>query len=171
MLASHISLNLVMLIRLKNFLLGFDTTIVLGWAISVARSDNTFFLWSSFWNYREGAWHANRCDVLWDLTWACRSSITWTGLWSSGLLFLSLKLGGLICTLSISQRWKKLNVSSIFKVYQARLRSTGEVVAVKVQRPGVQSAISLDILILRYLSGLLKKAGKLNTDLQVLWYK
>lgn len=56
--------------------------------------------------------------------------------------------------------------ASLGQVYQARLRSTGEVVAVKVQRPGVQSAISLDILILRYLSGLLKKAGKLNTDLQ-----
>ncbi|KAG5612471.1 hypothetical protein H5410_023752 [Solanum commersonii] len=56
--------------------------------------------------------------------------------------------------------------ASLGQVYQARLRSTGEVVAVKVQRPGVQSAISLDILILRYLSGLIKKAGKLNTDLQ-----
>lgn len=55
-----------------------------------------------------------------------------------------------------------------FKVYQARLRSTGEVVAVKVQRPGVQSAISLDIFILRYLAGFIKKAGKFNTDLQVL---
>ncbi|KAM3361306.1 putative aarF domain-containing protein kinase, chloroplastic [Capsicum galapagoense] len=56
--------------------------------------------------------------------------------------------------------------ASLGQVYQARLRSTGEVVAVKVQRPGVQSAISLDILILRYLAGLIKKAGKLNTDVQ-----
>ncbi|KAK4722322.1 hypothetical protein R3W88_012555 [Solanum pinnatisectum] len=56
--------------------------------------------------------------------------------------------------------------ASLGQVYQARLRSTREVVAVKVQRPGVQSAISLDILILRNLAGLIKKAGKLNTDLQ-----
>ncbi|KAK6276859.1 hypothetical protein POUND7_017182 [Theobroma cacao] len=36
----------------------------------------------------------------------------------------------------------------------------------KVQRPGVQAAISLDILILRVLAGVVKKAGKFNTDLQ-----
>lgn len=36
-----------------------------------------------------------------------------------------------------------------------------------MQRPGVQAAISLDILILRFLAGLVRRAGKLNTDLQV----
>ncbi|XP_075644871.1 putative aarF domain-containing protein kinase At1g71810, chloroplastic isoform X2 [Castanea sativa] len=56
--------------------------------------------------------------------------------------------------------------ASLGQVYQARLRRSGEVVAVKVQRPGVQAAISLDILILRFLAGLLRRAGKLNTDLQ-----
>ncbi|XP_070056139.1 uncharacterized aarF domain-containing protein kinase At1g71810, chloroplastic isoform X3 [Nicotiana tomentosiformis] len=56
--------------------------------------------------------------------------------------------------------------ASLGQVYQARLRSSGQVVAVKVQRPGVQSSISLDILILRYLAGLIRRAGKLNTDLQ-----
>ncbi|KAL0015778.1 hypothetical protein SO802_002847 [Lithocarpus litseifolius] len=56
--------------------------------------------------------------------------------------------------------------ASLGQVYQARLRRSGEVVAVKVQRPGVQAAISLDILILRFLAGLLMRAGKLNTDLQ-----
>lgn len=56
--------------------------------------------------------------------------------------------------------------ASLGQVYQARLRSNGQVVAVKVQRPGVQAAISLDILILRYLAGLIKKAGKFNSDLQ-----
>lgn len=39
--------------------------------------------------------------------------------------------------------------------------------AVKVQRPGVQAAISLDIFILRYLAGLIRRLGKFNTDLQV----
>ncbi|KAK7271001.1 hypothetical protein RJT34_26571 [Clitoria ternatea] len=56
--------------------------------------------------------------------------------------------------------------ASLGQVYQARLRKTGQVVAVKVQRPGVQAAISLDILILRFMSGLIRRAGKLNTDLQ-----
>ncbi|KAL5560070.1 hypothetical protein UlMin_036281 [Ulmus minor] len=56
--------------------------------------------------------------------------------------------------------------ASLGQVYQARLRHKGHLVAIKVQRPGVQAAISLDILILRYLAGLLKKARKLNTDLQ-----
>ncbi|XP_044511324.1 uncharacterized aarF domain-containing protein kinase At1g71810, chloroplastic isoform X2 [Mangifera indica] len=56
--------------------------------------------------------------------------------------------------------------ASLGQVYQARLRRSGQVVAVKVQRPGVQAAISLDILILHYMAGLVRKAGKLNTDLQ-----
>ncbi|POO00293.1 Tyrosine-protein kinase [Trema orientale] len=56
--------------------------------------------------------------------------------------------------------------ASLGQVYQARLRRKGQVVAVKVQRPGVQAAISLDIFILRFLAGLIKRARKLNTDLQ-----
>lgn len=52
------------------------------------------------------------------------------------------------------------------KVYQARLRDTGKVVAVKVQRPGVQAAISLDIFILRFIAGVARRIAKLNTDLQ-----
>uniref|UniRef100_M4DHY7 Protein kinase domain-containing protein n=1 Tax=Brassica campestris TaxID=3711 RepID=M4DHY7_BRACM len=57
--------------------------------------------------------------------------------------------------------------ASLGQVYQARLRRSGEVVAVKVQRPGVRAAIALDTLILRYLAGLIKKAGRFNSDLQV----
>lgn len=37
----------------------------------------------------------------------------------------------------------------------------------KVQRPGVQAAIALDIFILRYIAGVVRRAAKLNTDLQV----
>lgn len=59
--------------------------------------------------------------------------------------------------------------ASLGQVYQARLYTSGKLVAVKVQRPGVQAAISLDIFILRFLAGLLKRAAKLNTDLQVRW--
>ncbi|XP_020080986.1 uncharacterized aarF domain-containing protein kinase At1g71810, chloroplastic [Ananas comosus] len=56
--------------------------------------------------------------------------------------------------------------ASLGQVYQARLRSSGKVVAVKVQRPGVQAAISLDIYILRYVAGLVRRVANLNTDLQ-----
>ncbi|KAL5980990.1 hypothetical protein ACLOJK_028910 [Asimina triloba] len=56
--------------------------------------------------------------------------------------------------------------ASLGQVYQARLLPSGQVVAVKVQRPGVQAAISLDIFILRNLAGLIRRAGKFNTDLQ-----
>ncbi|GAB4845211.1 hypothetical protein Ancab_038622 [Ancistrocladus abbreviatus] len=56
--------------------------------------------------------------------------------------------------------------ASLGQVYQAKLRSSGRIVAVKVQRPGVQAAISLDVLILRYLAGLIRRAGNFNTDLQ-----
>ncbi|KAF9603979.1 hypothetical protein IFM89_039333 [Coptis chinensis] len=61
--------------------------------------------------------------------------------------------------------------ASLGQVYQARLRDSAKVVAVKVQRPGVQAAISLDIYILRFLAGLIRKAGKLNTDLQEMDYR
>ncbi|XP_065002971.1 uncharacterized aarF domain-containing protein kinase At1g71810, chloroplastic isoform X2 [Musa acuminata AAA Group] len=56
--------------------------------------------------------------------------------------------------------------ASLGQVYQARLRSSRKVVAVKVQRPGVQAAISLDIFILRYIAGFVRRAARLNTDLQ-----
>nr|GEX09629.1 uncharacterized AarF domain-containing protein kinase At1g71810, chloroplastic [Tanacetum cinerariifolium] len=56
--------------------------------------------------------------------------------------------------------------ASLGQVYRARLLGSGQLVAVKVQRPGVQAAISLDILILRSLAGLIRRAGKFNTDLQ-----
>ncbi|XP_075495455.1 putative aarF domain-containing protein kinase At1g71810, chloroplastic [Primulina tabacum] len=58
--------------------------------------------------------------------------------------------------------------ASLGQVYQGRLLSSGNVVAIKVQRPGVKAAISLDLLILRYLSGLIRIAGKFNTNLQAI---
>ncbi|XP_042402546.1 uncharacterized aarF domain-containing protein kinase At1g71810, chloroplastic-like [Zingiber officinale] len=56
--------------------------------------------------------------------------------------------------------------ASLGQVYQARLHSSRKLVAVKVQRPGVQAAIALDIFILRYIAGVVRRAAKLNTDLQ-----
>ncbi|KAK4740897.1 hypothetical protein SAY87_024485 [Trapa incisa] len=55
--------------------------------------------------------------------------------------------------------------ASLGQVYKARLHRGGKLVAVKVQRPGVQAAIALDILILRYLAGVIRKVRKFNTDL------
>ena len=40
----------------------------------------------------------------------------------------------------------------IMQVYKAKLRVSGEIVAVKVQRPGVLSTISLDLYIIRSLA-------------------
>lgn len=56
--------------------------------------------------------------------------------------------------------------ASLGQVYQARLQSNGQIVAVKVQRPGVRAAIALDIFILRLLAGYIRNVGKFNTDLQ-----
>ncbi|GLT52194.1 hypothetical protein SLA2020_255470 [Shorea laevis] len=74
--------------------------------------------------------------------------------------------------LPIDQLFSKISsgpIAAAFlgQVYQARLRRSRQVVAVKVQRPRVKAAISLDILILCFLAGLIKRAGKFNTDLQV----
>ena len=51
------------------------------------------------------------------------------------------------------------------QVYKAVLRSSGQVVAIKVQRPGVVELIAKDCYILRYLAFALRRIAKLNTDL------
>lgn len=60
--------------------------------------------------------------------------------------------------------------ASIGQVYKAKLR-TGEQVAVKVQRPDCEAIISMDLYILRELSGLLNRLLKLigrDTDLKTI---
>jgi predicted unusual protein kinase regulating ubiquinone biosynthesis (AarF/ABC1/UbiB family) len=42
--------------------------------------------------------------------------------------------------------------ASLGQVYKARLRSTGEEVAVKVQRPGIEEAVGLDFYLVRILA-------------------
>jgi len=55
--------------------------------------------------------------------------------------------------------------ASIGQVYRGRLLHEGVEVAVKVQRPGMRAAISLDIFLLRYLATQAMKVVKTNTDL------
>ncbi len=50
------------------------------------------------------------------------------------------------------------------QVYKGRLRATGQVVAVKVQRPGVRESIALDIYIMRFLLQQVRKLRKVWAD-------
>merc|ERR1719440_672589 len=59
--------------------------------------------------------------------------------------------------------------ASLAQVYRAKLRETGEIVAVKVQRPGVQALVSKDLYVLRRAAeiyqGLIKRfAPQQRTD-------
>eukprot|EP00984_Skeletonema_dohrnii_P006492 scaffold2327_cov112-Skeletonema_dohrnii-CCMP3373.AAC.6 len=56
--------------------------------------------------------------------------------------------------------------ASIGQVYRGRLRSTGEEVAVKVQRPAVLSNVALDLHMLRSLAPMYQKSKEINTDLE-----
>lgn len=144
--------------------LGFDSSFVFGWALIVARPNNSISQWSCFWYYRARTWVALRWTIFRGFSWACCSSITWTGscsLWIYGQHPITK------ARLLVNTSFLKAIFNIFWKVYQARLQRSGKIVAVKVQRPGVQAAISLDILILRFLAGLVRKAGKFNTDLQV----
>ena len=52
------------------------------------------------------------------------------------------------------------------QVYRARLASDGTDVAVKVQRPGVEPTIALDVFVLRQLIGAAQKAAGFSRDLR-----
>ncbi|EFJ15382.1 hypothetical protein SELMODRAFT_118439 [Selaginella moellendorffii] len=53
---------------------------------------------------------------------------------------------------------------SLGQVYKARLKSNGDVVAVKVQRPGVLQVIACDLFILRLVAGTLQRMLKSHSD-------
>jgi len=55
--------------------------------------------------------------------------------------------------------------ASIGQVYKGKLRSTGEYVAVKVQRPAVLSSVAMDLHMLRTLAPMYQKNKEINTDL------
>lgn len=59
--------------------------------------------------------------------------------------------------------------ASIGQVYKATLRSTGETVAVKVQRPRCEEIISVDLYVLRWYAGLINRIlGMLQRDIDVI---
>lgn len=53
--------------------------------------------------------------------------------------------------------------ASLGQVYKARLRHSGQVVAVKVQRPGIEEVIGLDFYLIRSLCFLLNKYVEIIT--------
>jgi predicted unusual protein kinase regulating ubiquinone biosynthesis (AarF/ABC1/UbiB family) len=55
--------------------------------------------------------------------------------------------------------------ASLCQVYKARVRATGQVVAVKVQRPNMFRTAEADLAILRTGAGYLQRARKLRSDL------
>ncbi|KAM3574399.1 hypothetical protein VYU27_003692 [Nannochloropsis oceanica] len=59
--------------------------------------------------------------------------------------------------------------ASIGQVYKAKLRSTGETVAVKVQRPRCEEIISVDLYVLRWYAGLINRIlSVLKRDIDVI---
>ncbi|GAB4815406.1 hypothetical protein N2152v2_002452 [Parachlorella kessleri] len=57
--------------------------------------------------------------------------------------------------------------ASLGQVYRAVLASTGQEVAVKVQRPGVEPTVALDVYLLRRMIGVVQKAAGISRDLRV----
>ena len=58
--------------------------------------------------------------------------------------------------------------ASLGQVYRARLKTTQQEVAVKVQRPDVVEQIALDVYLLRKLAGFVRKWKKVNSNLPLL---
>lgn len=54
--------------------------------------------------------------------------------------------------------------ASLGQVYKAVLRSTGETVAVKVQRPGIEEQVGLDFYLVRGLTGLVDRYVSIITS-------
>lgn len=59
---------------------------------------------------------------------------------------------------------KPVAAASLGQVYKATLKSTGEQVAIKVQRPNILEQIALDMHLLREIAPVAKRTFNLNTD-------
>ena len=55
--------------------------------------------------------------------------------------------------------------ASIGQVYKAKIKATGEIVAIKVQRPGILETVSLDLCLIRKLANLLQPTPFIRSDL------
>lgn len=55
--------------------------------------------------------------------------------------------------------------ASLGQVYKGRLKETGELVAVKVQRPFVLETVTIDLFIIRNLGLVLKRFPQVNVSL------
>lgn len=60
---------------------------------------------------------------------------------------------------------KPVAAASLGQVYKATLKSTGEEVAIKVQRPNILEQIALDMHLLREIAPIAKRTFNLNTDI------
>lgn len=78
------------------------------------------------------------------------------------------ELGGLPAEVfdTFSQRY--VAAASMGQVYKATLRSTGEEVAVKVQRPDLLEGIALDVYVLRLCLGTIRYLAKINSDIRTI---
>lgn len=54
--------------------------------------------------------------------------------------------------------------ASLGQVYRAKLKSTGQEVAIKVQRPNIMTQVALDMHLLREIAPIIKRLGNLNSD-------
>ncbi|AES87391.1 putative cadmium-transporting ATPase [Medicago truncatula] len=78
---------------------------------------------------------------------------------------LGLSLDSIFSTISPSP----IAAASLGQVYKARLKRSGKVVAVKVQRPGIEEAIGLDFYLIRGLGFLINKyVDRITTDVVAL---
>lgn len=55
--------------------------------------------------------------------------------------------------------------ASIGQVYKAKIKATGEIVAIKVQRPGILETVSLDLCLLRRMAELIQSTKYFRSDL------
>jgi len=66
------------------------------------------------------------------------------------------------------EQQEPIAAASIGQVYKARLRETGETVALKIQRPGCEEIIALDLYVLRWWSGVYNKIFEIfNRDIDL----
>ncbi|KAL4425135.1 hypothetical protein ABPG77_008240 [Micractinium sp. CCAP 211/92] len=78
------------------------------------------------------------------------------------------ELGAPVAEVFSSISPKPIASASLGQVYRATLAADGQDVAVKVQRPGVEPTIALDVFLLRQAIGVVQKAAGMRRDLRVL---